>query len=83
QLWSEGYDFQLCIVGKQGWNVESLISEIKNSDELNNKLFWLQNISDEYLDAIYANACALIFASNGEGFGLPLIEAAQKNIPLI
>ena len=83
QLWSEGYDFQLCIVGKQGWNVESLISEIENSDELNNKLFWLQNISDEYLDAIYANACALIFASNGEGFGLPLIEAAQKNIPLI
>lgn len=28
-------------------------------------------------------ADALIFASFGEGFGLPLIEAAHKNLPLI
>lgn len=83
KLWAEGHNFQLCIIGKQGWNVESLVTEIKKSPELNKRLFWLQGISDEYLGLIYARSCALIFASNGEGFGLPLIEAAQKNIPLI
>lgn len=83
KLWADGHQFQLCIIGKQGWNVENLVSEIKQNTEYNKRLFWLQDISDEYLELIYTKSCALIFASKGEGFGLPLIEAAQKNIPLI
>ena len=31
----------------------------------------------------YENAAALIAASEGEGFGLPLIEAARAGVPLI
>ncbi|BBQ83222.1 TPA: glycosyltransferase family 4 protein [Kluyvera ascorbata] len=83
KLWADGHQFQLCIIGKQGWNVEDLVSKINTSSEYNKHLFWLQDISDEYLELIYTKSCALIFASKGEGFGLPLIEAAQKNIPLI
>ncbi len=32
---------------------------------------------------MYSQSSALIFASLGEGFGLPLIEAAQKKLPVI
>ena len=43
----------------------------------------MAGISDEYLEKIYAAATCLIAASEGEGFGLPLIEAAQYKLPLL
>ncbi len=82
-LWAEGFDYHLVIVGKYGWNVDALVERIKNHPELNRCLHWLQGVSDEYLEKLYHAADALIFSSKGEGFGLPLIEAAQKGLPLI
>jgi glycosyltransferase involved in cell wall biosynthesis len=46
-------------------------------------LIWLQGVSDEYLERIYADSTALIAASEGEGFGLPIIEAAQHGLPVV
>ncbi len=82
-LWSQGIDINLIIVGKQGWMVETIIEEISHHPELNKHLFWLEGISDEYLEEIYAASTCLINASEGEGFGLPLIEAAQHRLPII
>lgn len=82
-LWDDGYDLNLVIVGKQGWLVEDLIDQLRNHRELNKHLFWLDGISDEYLEKIYQTATCLIVASHGEGFGLPLIEAAKHNLPII
>jgi glycosyltransferase involved in cell wall biosynthesis len=83
QLWQAGYDVNLVIVGKQGWMMESLIERIRVHPELNQRLFCLKGISDEYLEKIYAASTCLIAASFGEGFGLPLIEAAQHKLPII
>ncbi|WP_115760418.1 glycosyltransferase, partial [Escherichia coli] len=54
-----------------------------NHAERNRRLFWLDGVSDEYLEKIYAASDCLIAASEGEGFGLPLIEAAQHKLPII
>jgi glycosyltransferase involved in cell wall biosynthesis len=82
-LWQQGQDINLVIVGKMGWKVEALAERIKKHPEFNQRLFWLAGINDEYLDKVY-NACiCLIAASYGEGFGLPLIEVAQKSMPII
>lgn len=83
QLWKTGEDINLVIVGKAGWLSEILINELRNNLELNKRLFWLEGVSDEYLERIYAASTCLIAASEGEGFGLPLIEAAQHNLPII
>ena len=83
QLWAQGLDINLVIVGKQGWMVETLIELLKTHPELNKRLFWLEAISDEYLEKIYETSTCLIAASEGEGFGLPLIEAAQHKLPII
>jgi len=82
-LWQEGLDINLIIVGKNGWLVDSLVKEIKQHPELDQRFFWLESVSDEFLDVIYENSSCLIAASYGEGFGLPLIEAAQHNLPII
>jgi glycosyltransferase involved in cell wall biosynthesis len=83
QLWSENEDINLVIVGKTGWLVDKLTSKIQQHEELDRRLFWLEGVSDEYLDKIYAASTCLIAASQGEGFGLPLIEAAQHSLPII
>lgn len=83
QLWADGVDANLVIIGKQGWMVEKLSENLRNHPKRGKRLFWLEGISDEYLEMIYAASTCLIAASEGEGFGLPLIEAAQHKLPII
>ncbi|TWI56486.1 glycosyltransferase involved in cell wall biosynthesis [Pseudomonas duriflava] len=82
-LWQEGVEANLVLVGQAGWNVDELIHDITHHKLLGKRLFWLKGISDEYLEKIYQNATCLVFSSKGEGFGLPLIEAAQFGLPII
>ena len=82
-LWQKGLDINLVIVGKEGWMVEHVIDLIRTHNELNKRLFWLSGISDEYLEKIYASSTCFIMASEGEGFGLPIIEAARYKLPII
>ncbi len=83
QLWSKDIDVCLVIVGKQGWMVDDLAQRLSNHEEAGRRLLWLQNASDEFLEKIYAESDCLVMASLGEGFGLPLVEAAQHKLPII
>jgi glycosyltransferase involved in cell wall biosynthesis len=82
-LWEQGLDVNLIIVGKHGWMVDELAERLANHPEKEKRLYWLAGISDEMLLKLYAGSAALLAASEGEGFGLPLIEAAQHDIPII
>ena len=82
-LWSRGTDANLVIVGKEGWNVADLAKQLRSHPERGKRLFWPDQASDEFLEQIYAASTCLIAASEGEGFGLPLIEAAQHKLPII
>lgn len=82
-LWSRGADINLVIVGKEGWSVASLVDRIRRHPERRRRLYWLEGISDEYLEKVYAAADCLVAASEGEGFGLPLIEAARHELPIL
>lgn len=82
-LWAKGHDVNLIIVGKRGWLVEETTRRLASHSENDQRLFWLEGISDEYLERVYQESQCLIAASEGEGFGLPLIEAAQHKLPII
>lgn len=82
-LWAEGEQLNLVFVGKQGWLVDELAARLREHPRLNKQLFWLEGISDEYLEAVYKSSSCLVAASQGEGFGLPLIEAAQHKLPIL
>lgn len=83
RLWSRGVEANLVVVGRQGWKMKPLVERMGAHREAGSRLFWLDGISDEYLEKIYAASTCLIAASTGEGFGLPLIEAAQHKKPII
>ncbi len=83
QLWQQGIDANLVIVGKNGWMMEKFAKQAGKHAEKERRLFWLQGVSDEMLQKVYASSTGLLMASEGEGFGLPLIEAAQQKLPIL
>ena len=83
QAWANGVDANLIIVGRPGWMSEDVIDSITSSPEYNQRLFWYNNCSDEQLIEFYQNSDCFVFASHAEGFGLPLVEAAQYGLPLL
>lgn len=82
-LWRQGSKAMLVIVGKHGWMVDELAERIASHPMLNKQLFWLQDVPDGQLEALYNCASALIAASEAEGFGLPIIEASQRGLAVI
>lgn len=82
-LWMEGIRSNLVIVGKLGWMMDDVANNLRNHPQYGKQLFWLESISDEYLEAVYAACNVLIVASEGEGFGLPLVEAARHGLAVL
>ena len=85
-------DVNLVIVGKEGWvglpddqrrTIPTIVTTLRKHSQLGKRLFWLEGISDEYLERVYDTSACLIAASEDEGFGLPLIEAAQHKLPIL
>jgi len=83
QLWEEGVQANLVIIGKSGWLVDRLLHRLTDHPQQGKRLFWFEKAGDDLLLAAYQRASALLMASEGEGFGLPLIEAAHHGVPLI
>ncbi|WP_260436974.1 glycosyltransferase family 4 protein [Burkholderia contaminans] len=82
-LWAQGCSVGLVVVGQQGWHVDALVERLRAHPEAGKRLFWLQNVDDARLANLYRTLDGLIMASEGEGFGLPLIEAARNRMPIL
>lgn len=83
-LWDLGLQVNLVIAGKVGWSVElPIIKKLRVHPEAGRRLFWFDGASDEELLRLYETVSGLLMASEGEGFGLPLIEAAQHKLPVL
>jgi glycosyltransferase involved in cell wall biosynthesis len=76
-------DARLVIVGHPGWCVDQLKQRLESHPERGQRLFWLQHLSDAALLDLYASADLFLMASEGEGFGLPIVEAARHGLPLL
>ncbi len=81
--WSSGSEARLCIIGRIGWKREALLKRIREHAEFGRRLFMFNEISDSGLQYAYGHAKALVFSSHDEGFGLPLVEAMQRGLPVM
>ncbi|MGN2251226.1 glycosyltransferase family 4 protein [Frateuria sp. GZRe14] len=82
-LWQQGVEVNLLVIGKPGWLVDDLLAHMADHPQRGKRFFWFQKAGDDLLLAAYRRASALVMASEGEGFGLPLIEGAHHGLPLI
>lgn len=82
-LWKSNHRVHLTIVGAPGWNTKVLQRRIEDLEEQGQPIDWHKDLSDDDLSSLYAEATALIMASQQEGFGLPIVEALSHGTPVI
>jgi glycosyltransferase involved in cell wall biosynthesis len=92
KLWQQGIAVQVVVVGQEGWlgvsidqkrTMPQLMTTLKKMQDECPNLQWFNQASDSLLTALYQRADVLLVASEGEGFGLPIIEAAHYQLPVI
>ncbi len=80
ELIKEDKNIYLKIVGKYGWNNESIIQSIISTGQ---NIDYVGKVNDEDLHKLYKNSDVIIMPSFDEGFGLPLVEALKFNKHII
>lgn len=75
-------DIKLVVVGKKGWMYEEILEAPKKFN-IENKVRFLDFVSDEDLPFFYKNAVCFVLPSLYEGFGLPVLEAMKYGCPVI
>ena len=74
-----GMDAELIIVGRRGWKCDQTVKLIRSCP----KVVWYDNCEDDKLKSLYEEADCFVFASQYEGFGIAVIEAASYGLPLL
>lgn len=82
QVHKKNPQFHLVIVGMSGWKNDSLFKLYDRSISKEN-IHLTGFASESQLAQIYENAFTFISASHFEGFGIPILEAADRTLPLI
>jgi len=83
RLWAQGAPVELAIAGRPGWRVPGLLARLAAHPERGARLHWLDAADDADLLAAYRDSDVLLAASHGEGYGLPLVEAARQGLPIL
>ncbi len=83
RFWADGGEGRLAIVGRYGWKTDDFLARVENHPQFGTQLFLLRDVNDTELDYAYRNASSLVIASEIEGFGLPVVEAFQRGLPVL
>jgi alpha-1,2-rhamnosyltransferase len=83
QLWRDGVQCKLLVIGRVGGDVAELMTRMKALVIVEPQFMVLNDTDDAELNYAYQHATALVFPSFAEGFGLPIIEALSNGLPVI
>lgn len=80
-LKEQGYN--IIMVGYMGWNMEDFQETLQAHPDYNTRIFHMEGVGDGALSYLYAHAKFVAFCSYTEGYGLPLIEAIHRGVPVL
>jgi glycosyltransferase involved in cell wall biosynthesis len=89
-IWAEFHDTlpeseipHLHIIGRRGWLNKTVFNTLDTARFMGKTVFEHSRMPDEQLGSLMKGARALLFPSFTEGFGYPLVEALQMQVPVI
>jgi glycosyltransferase involved in cell wall biosynthesis len=74
---------QLVLIGQRGWEADEVFALLDRSRRLRGHVSELGRCDDVTMHAWLDGARALLMPSFIEGFGIPVIEALQRGVPVI
>ena len=69
--------------GFSGQGMDDFFAKLTSDPDYQNGIWHIDNASDDDIDYLYKNAFAMVFPSYIEGYGLPIIEAFVREVPVI
>ncbi len=75
-------NMKLVIVGRPAWKYEE-VEEMRLTMPFKEDVKWVGYMNVDELSKVIGAAYALVYASLFEGFGIPILEALQCNVPAI
>lgn len=75
-------NMKLVIVGRLAWKYQE-VEELRDTMPFKDDVRWVGYMNVDKLSKIIGGAYALVYASLFEGFGIPILEAQQCNVPAI
>ena len=90
RLLVEAYDkglkeagYNIIMAGYMGWNMEDFQEQLLNHPDYGQGVYHFEGLNDKEIDYLYQHARCLAFLSYTEGFGLPIIEALQRETQVV
>lgn len=76
-------EYHFVVVGERDAQRQRTFQECAQTWKVADRVQILGYVSDENLDDLYQRTCALISPSTYEGFGMPVLEAMTRGVPVI
>jgi glycosyltransferase involved in cell wall biosynthesis len=73
----------LVVIGQRGWECENVVDLLERCDSLKGVVHEVSGAADAEVARYLRHACALLFPSFAEGYGMPLVEALMLGTPAI
>lgn len=85
RLWAEGVDFELCLVGGPGWDLDGsdAVAAITRLQRAERPVRWLRGLGDQEMWSLIRRASLSAFVSLHEGYGLPVAESLACGTPVL
>ncbi|MBA2452553.1 MAG: glycosyltransferase family 4 protein [Chloroflexia bacterium] len=81
-VWHEIPDAQLVVAGRIGWRSEEILRKLREAC-LTSRVTFVESPPDTQLELLFEEASLFVYPSAHEGFGLPLLEAMSRDVPVI
>ena len=73
---------KLVLTGSRGWCSDHIHKEISARQD-RGTVTYTGYVPESQMESLYANAFAVVYPSYYEGFGLPILEAMSRGVPVI
>jgi glycosyltransferase involved in cell wall biosynthesis len=74
---------RLVLVGRRGWKNKEILASLRRSPSLQSLVDEHTRLPDTAVARLLAGACASLYPSFAEGFGLPVAEALALGVPVL
>lgn len=75
-------DYRLVAAGSKGWETKAIFQAVVE-EGVQDKVIFTGRVSEGMLEELYRGAAVYVQPSVTEGFGLPVVEAMRRDVPVV